>query len=624
MAILAPGRAPLTYKRLWLHVQELAQALNTMGFGRHDRIAVVLPSGPEMAVTFLAVSACATCAPLNPSYGSRDFAFYLADLEAKALLTGTGVDSAASAVAHARGLPILEVEPTRDPEASLYTFRGVSHSRVASPDWAQPDDVALVLHTSGTTSRPKRVPLTHVNICASAHNTRKALALTADDRFLHILPLFHTYGLVSTLLASVAAGGSVVTTPGFIATAFFDWLVEFGPTWYAAVPTVHHAIVARAARRADRPAAPSLRLIFSSGAGLSSSLRNDLERVFRVPVVDAYGMTEAAGQITCDQLPPRPRPATSAGVAAGPEIAVMRNDGILASAGEVGEIVIRGSNVIRSYERDPDANVDAFVGGWFRTGDQGFLDANGYLFLTGRLKEIINRGGEKITPQEVDATLMEHPAVEQAVAFAVPDERLGEDIAAAIVLRPGMSASAEDIREFVARRLPMFKVPRRILLVEDIPKGPTAKVQRRGLAEKLRVGASSSARAPQPGSGRSPTALEETLIALWTRLFETTVGPEDDFFAIGGDSLLAAQLLSRIHEATGTELSVLTLFENPSVARLARCIEAAQEVTSTRTTPRLTAVPRQGPLPLSSAQQRLWFLEQLGLSPPPYNLLDIV
>jgi amino acid adenylation domain-containing protein len=625
-ALLAPGRTPLTYRRLHQHVLEVAHTLSAMGLRPNDRLAVVLPTGPEMAATFLATTSCATCAPLNPAYGAKDFEFYLTDLEAKALIIQANIDSPARAVALARDIPIVELEPRQDADAGLFTVTSTLQPRAPASEQSRFDDVALVLHTSGTTARPKIVPLTHRNACASADNTRLALALTKHDRFLHILPMFHTYGLLSTLLASLTAGASVVCTPGFSASRFFAWLAEFRPTWYAAVPTIHQAILARAADPASSLTEHQLRLIFSSAALLPISLRADLERVFRVPVIDCYGMTEAGGQITCDPLTSLARKEHSVGVAAGPDIAIMHEDSSLLSPGETGEVVIRGENVIEGYHQNASANANAFIRGWFRTGDQGFKDADGYLFITGRLKEMINRGGEKVAPQEVDAALMEHPAVAQAVTFAVPDARLGEDIAAAVVLRSDAVATVDDIRRFAARRLTMFKVPRQIIVVEDLPKGSTGKLLRRGLAEKLGLATSDQAR-PSPTADhaipRTPT--ENMLVELWSQLFDVEhVGVHDDFFALGGDSILAAQLLARIRETTQVELSFLNCFETPTLEGLAGSIEMASSGTTTSQIPPLHHVPRSGPLPLSYAQERLWLLEQFGLSPCPYNFHEAI
>ncbi len=214
----------------------------------------------------------------------------------------------------------------------------------------------------------------------------------------------------------------------------------------------------------------------------------ELETVFTAPLIESYGMTEAAHQMASNPLPPAKRIPGSVGIAAGPEVAIMDEGGNLLPAGAIGEIVIRGENVTKGYENNPKANAEAFTHGWFRTGDQGTLTDDGYLTLTGRLKEIINRGGEKISPREVDEVLMDHPAVAQVVCFGIPHEKLGEEVGAAVVLREGKTATEKELREYVATRLADFKVPRKVLLMDEIPKGATGKLQRIGLAKKLGLG----------------------------------------------------------------------------------------------------------------------------------------
>jgi acyl-CoA synthetase (AMP-forming)/AMP-acid ligase II len=345
-----------------------------------------------------------------------------------------------------------------------------------------------MLHTSGTTSRPKLVPLSQINLTTSARNIAASLDLTAADRCLNVMPLFHIHGLIAAVLSSLGAGGAVVCTPGFDAFKFFDWLRDSKPSWYTAVPTMHQLILQRARGRGDVIESNRLRFLRSSSAALPPSLMEQLEQAFDAPLVEAYGMTEASHQMACNPLPPGERKPGSVGRGTGVELAVMDERGALLPGGDSGEVVIRGASVTRGYESNPEANAGAFADGWFRTGDQGYLDSDGYLFLTGRLKEIINRGGEKVSPREVDEVLLQHPAVEQAVTFAVPHPRLGEEVAAAVVLLGGETAGERELREHAARHLAGFKVPRRIVFVDEIPKGPTGKLQRIGLAQQLGLG----------------------------------------------------------------------------------------------------------------------------------------
>ncbi len=488
IAISAPDRPALTHGALRTLARRTVARLNALGIGRHDRVAMVLPNGPEMAAGFLAIAAGATTAPLNPAYRADEFDFYLSDLNAKALVIQEGMESPARAVAAARNVPIISLHPgalagdfTLEPQAAMA-------GPAAHPGFAEAEDVALVLHTSGTTSRPKIVPLRHINVTASAYHIGEVLGLGPDDVCFNIMPLFHIHGLIAAVMSSVAAGGAVCCTPGFNAFRFFAQFDAARPSWYTAVPTMHQALLGLTARNAEIIARGRLRFIRSSSASLPPQVMTALEDAFRVPVIEAYGMTEAAHQMASNPLPPRPHFAGSVGIAGGPEIAIMAEDGALLSTGSLGEIVIRGRNVTAGYENNPAANATAFTNGWFRTGDQGTLDAQGYLRLTGRLKEIINRGGEKISPLEVDTILMDHPAVAQVVTFGMPHDKLGEEVAAAVVLREGHALEERALRDFCGARLAPFKVPRKIVFLAEIPKGATGKLQRIGLAEKLGLG----------------------------------------------------------------------------------------------------------------------------------------
>lgn len=486
IAIAAPGRSPLSFAQLRTQVARTIAALNRAGIGRGDRVAIVLPNGPEMASAFVCVAAGATAAPFNPAYRAEEFEFYLTDLRAKALIVASNEDTAARAAAKRLNVRIIELRTNAGgPAGNFLLETGEGIIVTSSPGPAASDDIALILHTSGTTSRPKIVPLTQRNVCASARNVRDTLRFTVEDRGLNIMPLFHIHGLIAGLLAPLAAGSQVNCTPGFNALKFFAWMTEAKPTWYSAVPTMHQTILARAAHNTDTIAANPLRFIRSSSASLPAQVLLDLEKTFNCPVIESYGMTEAAHQMTSNPLPSGQRFPGSVGIAAGPEVAIMGDGGNLLPAGCVGEVVIRGENVILGYENNAKANAEAFTDGWFRTGDQGVMSTEGYLALTGRLKEIINRGGEKISPREVDEVLMDHPSVQQVITFAMPHDKLGEDVAAAVVLREGVSATEQDLRAFVGQRLADFKVPRKILFLDEIPKGATGKLQRIGLAAKL-------------------------------------------------------------------------------------------------------------------------------------------
>ena len=495
VAIRFKGRRDLDCSGLLASVNYTRQTLHGLGLGRNDRIAIVIPNGPEMALMLLGVMGCATCAPINPKYTVTEFEYYLSDLKARAVIVAQGLGSAVREAARQLDIQLIEmavVDRTLIGQIRLTAVDNSGGAINASPaaGAAEADDIALVLHTSGTTSRPKLVPLTQRNVCTSAWNIVETLHLTPRDCCLNIMPLFHIHGIVAGLLSPVASGGSVICSPGlsddpFFITQFPSWMQEMQPSWYTAVPSMHQAILGSARRYPQITGQCRLRFIRSSSASLAPQVMIALEETFKAPVIEAYGMTEASHQIASNPLPPAQRRRGSVGVAAGSMIAIVDEHGRMLKAGERGEIVIQGSSVMAAYENNEAANREAFFGAWFRTGDEGILDDDNYLFITGRLKELINRGGEKISPREIDEVLLEHPAVMQAVAFAYPHPTLDEVPAAAVVLREGQKVESKTLQDFAATKLAAFKVPSPIIFVDEIPKGPTGKLQRIGLAAKL-------------------------------------------------------------------------------------------------------------------------------------------
>jgi oxalate---CoA ligase len=487
-AISAPGRAALSFQALRSLIASTTASFNAAGIGCGDRVAIVLPNGPEMATCFLACASAAASAPLNPAYRSDEFEFYLADLQAKALIVDQGSSSPAVAAAHKLGVLVIELTVPAGAPAGQFSLNlsGTAPALRGGPNRA--DDVAMVLHTSGTTSKPKRVPLSVTNLCASARQIASTLGFAPPDVGLNIMPLFHIHGLLAGLLAPLSAGSQVFCTPGFNALRFFKWMDEANPSWYTAVPTMHLAIASRSKHNADVVARHPLRFIRSSSSAMPPQLIEQIENAFKAPLIESYGMTEAAHQMASNPLPPLHRKRGTVGRAAGPEMALLGEDGSLLGAGEVGEVVIRGPSVTAGYENNPKANAEAFVDGWFRTGDQGMMDAEGYLSITGRLKEIINRGGEKVSPREIDEILLDHVSVAQVIVFGAPHKRLGEEVAAMVVLHEGHDCDERELQQFVAQRVAGYKVPKKILFVEELPKGATGKLQRIGLAQRIGLG----------------------------------------------------------------------------------------------------------------------------------------
>jgi len=568
-ALCSPGTPALSYAHLIRQVDYVGRVLRANGIGVGDRVALILPNGPDMASAFLGIASYSTCAPLNPQFGAAELEFYFADLDVTAIVVPAGVDTLARQIAMTAGIKVLDLN-ARALSTGWFRFTGFESmpDLVAEPGMA--DDVALVLHTSGTTSRPKKVPLTHHNLCASAMAVRQTLALTPSDACLNVMPLFHIHGLVGVLLSSLAAGASVICTPGFNGDQFPEWMTNKRPTWYSAVPTIHQSVL-EVVRNRPIHKDHNLRFIRSSSSALPPVVMTKLEEVFGVPVIESYGMTEASHQMASNPLPPGERKPGSAGKAAGPEVAIMSEAGVILEVGETGEIVICGPGVTAGYLNNPQADESAFTNGWFRTGDQGYLDADSYLYITGRLKEIINRAGEKVSPREIDESLLEHVAVGQAVTFAMPHATLGEDVVAAVVLRDGFTASEEDLRAFLFARLVPVKVPTRIIVVTAIPKGPTGKIQRIGLHEKL--GSLLRTEYVAPG-----TTVEKLLASLWTEVLEVDpIGVHDNFFSLGGDSLRAMRVMNRIRDHLTVELTAAELFRHPSIAQFSLVVERAQE-----------------------------------------------
>ncbi len=582
-------RPPTSYRDLDALTQGAAETLTRFGVRAGDRVAIVLPNGPEMATALLSVVRAATAAPLNPLLTRSELAFYLDDLAARAVIVADDDATAGSDAARDLEIPVVTLRPDRGATAGVFALSAPTteiadrSSTGAASMVARPSDAALVLHTSGTTARPKIVPLTHENLCRSAGNVARTLELGPDDRCLNVMPLFHIHGLVAALLASLAGGGSVVCTPGFEAPSFFEWVEQTAPTWYTAVPTMHQAILARAgAAQRDLIRGSALRLIRSSSASLPPSVLGDVEEAFAVPVLEAYGMTEAAHQIACNPLPPSPRRPGSVGLAAGPEVAIADAGGRFLAATEVGEVVIRGSNVTPGYHGMVDQSASFFGDGWFRTGDLGFLDSDGYLFLTGRLKEIINRGGESIAPRGIDEALLEHPSVMQAVAFAVPDPQLGEEVAAAVVLASGADETESTLQDFLVSDLSWGRMPKRILIVDEIPTGATGKIQRIGLAERLGLATvrqqPSDVDAVGKATNSSPNgASEETtgrVAALWHAVLkDSDIGPDDPFLDVGGDSVTATSLVIRVEEEFSVKLPLMEFFNATTIRGQADLID---------------------------------------------------
>jgi acyl-CoA synthetase (AMP-forming)/AMP-acid ligase II/aryl carrier-like protein len=579
VAIATIDGMTLTWRQLGSLVAAAAQDWRTLGIGPTDIVATststVVPATPAV---FLCVAAASGCIPLNSGYRLRECIEHLKGARTRALVVFGAEDTDAVEAARSLGLRIIRLSP-----GAIMSGRWVVQVEQADGRERQPaepprsptaDDVALILHTSGTTAAPKVVPLTQGNLVASARQIAATLQLTPDDRCLNLMPLFHIHGLVGALLSSVASGATFVTTPALEPAAFGRWLVESEATWYTAVPTMHQ-VVAAAMRGAPIPKPSKLRFARSSSSPLAPALAAELEALFGVPVLQAYGMTEASHQIACNPLPPGRTKPGSVGLPTGTEIRIIGEAGRALPRGQRGEVCIAGRGVFGGYADNPEANRTSFIDGLFRTGDEGYLDDDGYLFLTGRLKEMINRGGEKIAPAEIDLVLLGHPAVAQAVCFAVPHPTLGEDIAAAVVAKPGAELDPAALQDFVANHAAPHKIPQNIYVMAALPKGPTGKVVRREVAAQL---AGAGCGQPNPAISAKPAVAgnrEDQLRRLWCEELDLdTVSPDDDYFRLGGDSLRALTIITKA-KAIGVELTMMDLMRHRSIRRICAAKAAA-------------------------------------------------
>ena len=619
-AILAPGRASLTYGALWVRTNEIVRELRDFGIGRSDRVAVVLPGGPDAAVVTIAIAAGAVCVPLHPGFAKEEWQRYFRDLRVAALLTRADVDSTSRGVAYSLGIPVIDLSSPPGGVAGTFSLVCPGARPSVDGELAAEADFAFILLTSGSTAQPKLVPSSYASVCRSAFNAGTALRLESEDRLLNVLPLVHAHGLISGLLTALAAGSSVVCPSAFDAVAFFGWLSRFRPTWYTAVPPIHRALISAARRQKRGPQQSSLRVIRSASASLPTDVLNELESLFGVPVIETYGMTEAASQIAANPL--ERRKAGSVGKSAGAEIAVMDDAGRQLPVGEHGEIAIRGPTITRGYDNNEVATKSAFRNGWFRTGDRGYVDAEGYLFLVGRIKkaDVINRGGQKVSPVEVERVLLSYPDVAQAVVFPITHTRLGEDVAAAVVLRAEAKISSQKLRRFASEHLARFKVPGLIRFVPAVPMGPGGKIIRGELATLLSI-ATPRSRVERDEHLVAPRSETEWQLAkIWADLLELNdVGVDEDVFALGADSLTVAQLLSRLRACFGLDCSFRDIFDAPTVASLAAVIEPLKREGIKFTGLRDIATD-EGSL-LSLQQQRIYLLSRIDRIEYKYHVV---
>jgi len=570
-AIESEESVTLSYSELYKRVYENALRLKgevKMQGNRRPRIGMVMPNGLPLATSLLSASVVGVALPFNPGYTAVEFEAYFKETQIDALIVPKGNRNLATLAATALGISIIRIE--KNGEVMLPMISGDS---LPVP---QPGDVALVLLTSGSTGRAKSVPLTHRNVCTSARDVSRSMALSSTDRCLAMWEQYHVGGLVDLLLAPLTSGGTVICTKGFNAEEFYRLLGVAKPTWFQVVPTTLNDVVGHARRQGLNPRGSSLRLLRSVAAALSPRLMSEAEELFQLPVIATFGMTEAGPLITSTPLPPAVRKPGSVGKSCGCEIRIADNQGVTLPANTEGQVAIRGDNVFPGYEGDAAANTAQFRDGWFFTGDLGRLDADGELTLTGRLKQLINRGGEKVNPQEVDDALLSHPAIAEAACFPVAHATLGEDVAAAVVLRG--TAEVESIRRHLATLLAPFKIPARIQVLESLPRNAVGKVDRLALADTM-AKADAQKKTVLAESG----TLEAQVASIWAKeLGLPSVGIDVEFSALGGDSLSEIKVLVAVETAVGRKMRNVGLRQSMTVRKMARLLEQEGEAIETQ------------------------------------------
>jgi len=452
----------LTYAQFAQEVRRFAGILQHNGFQAGDKSLLVLRNGVRFAVAFFAVVMLdGVAVPVNPALKRQELAYLLEDSESAFILTSEEFANVAEEFAHnpvqtAAGIRMYRLERQPENENSEPPF-------------------ALLLYTSGTTGKPKGVMLTQENLIATASYIHEAHELTGDDTVLCVLPYFHINGLVVTLITPVYAGLTIILPEKFSASAFWGWIDRYQAAWFSAVPTIYSFILDKPI---DEYNLSSLQFARSASSPLPVAVLQEFERKTGVPIIESFGISEGGSQITTNPRPPKTRKAGSVGLPFGNEMRVIDEHGGIAPALQTGEVVVRGANIARGYYRKPEETKRSFVDGWFHTGDLGHFDEDGYLYLEGRIKELINRAGEKFSPQEIDEALYKLPQVELAAAVGVPHRLYGEEVAAYVKLRDGQSITAEQIRFHCHNELADYKVPKEIFFVEDLPRGPSGKIQR--------------------------------------------------------------------------------------------------------------------------------------------------
>ena len=556
-----------TYEDLELRVRALVSQLKRLGCEPGDRIALTVPRGPWGLIGILAVSSLAICCPLDPKLKDEELEAALDQLSIKLLVDGTG-DARLRSLAAKRGLKVFTAPFGSEEEPDHRNSTG--DNLPCLDNLTSSGDVALLLQTSGTTSRPKPVALTHANVAAAALAIGAAYEIGPQDLCLNPMPHHHVHGLISAGLSSLMAGAAQHCTTSFSADAFEAAYAAFRPTWFTGSPAFHLGLFDHFKFTGTKPARARLRFMRSSSAPFPASVIASYEDMFGVALLENYGMTETASTICTNPLPPQARKAGSVGRPIGSQIRIVDANGWDHAVGEEGEIIVRGPSVITRYGAD-DSVDGSFLGSWLRTGDIGRFDADGYLFVLGRTKELIKRGGHSVYPLEVDNVLLAYKDVAEAICFAIDHPTLGEELVAVVVPRPQAEIDVAALRDFLEQRLSTYKVPNAVYVVREIPKNDTGKAVRRDMKKKF-----DWLFVPKLEQPRSE--LEEILVQFWTNVLgQPAVGATDNVFVLGADTLRAQKICDLVRAKTGISLQLRDVLRNPTVRSQSILVESRRD-----------------------------------------------
>ncbi|WP_460989854.1 non-ribosomal peptide synthetase [Sphingobium sp. TomTYG45] len=560
-ALLAADADCLSRADLFAISDAVQISLAGKGCSLGSRVGSLLSGGPIDAAILIGAMSSAACVPLNPATPAREVIGAFSSLGVGVVLIRDDYPWVQELTDG--GLEIISASQIRS-SASEHKIE----PQISFPP-KRADDIALIMRTSGTTSGPKTVALSQEKICLAARNMQSILRLTPEDRCLNAMPLFHTHGLVTAVISALASGGSIVCQDSFVADDFFTWTESFRPSWFTGVPAMYQAILAAAQGNNWPSMEGRFRVVRSSSAPLPPAVAARVESFFGAPLIETYGITEAS-VVASNPMPPRQQKRGSVGLPTAAEIEIVSEDGATLPNGELGEIKVRGPMVIDHYDGNPSASEAAFRNGWFHTGDLGYFDSDGYLFIAGRTGETLKRGGNRVSLLDIENALTSLEGIAEAVAYPVPHPTLGSDIHAGVVLQKGSLVTGERVRSELNRITDSYKVPTRIRVIYEIPRTATGKIDRKVIPDELTF-------LDEIGQSPPQTKIEIELAALWSDFLSLpSVYLEDNFFDLGGDSLQLVMLLSKMEEHFNVRLSAEHIIDAPCLGKIAAEIAILQ------------------------------------------------